>query len=304
MEKIQTDFEEVATVYQKELTAILDHFKERLSTHTTWVTEGLDNQYRTLDAEMQDLHHRSREQIGHLEKKLNEGLRHSLVESELGIIRVQSTALADNVIPRLREHRETLRALTAEFQKKTTEDLERKGDAKIDQFEPMTSEKKQQLNSLLGETTKIKETIEDRQRREFEDTLDSLCDYIETSVEQAKTMFRETEDRIAEIDKAVRMLADPSSIESDMELLDERNNVLVRMDESTEKYTDEVTNTLRTKVAALEERGKQLQEELISGMEEDAYMVRRSSEQALNRLKDSIKDAFSSIQAAQDAHME
>jgi vacuolar-type H+-ATPase subunit E/Vma4 len=83
----------------------------------------------------------------------------------------------------------------------------------------------------------------------------------------------------------------------------ERNTVLARLDEITETSKENVLNTLRSNLAALEERGKLLQEELISSMEEDAYVVRRASEQSLIQIREAIRDSFVAIQTAQDERM-
>lgn len=304
MDDINNQFFDTLDTYTSGLQSSFDHFKTRLSSGTTAITDALESHYNSFEGETTDLHERCRERLSHIQKKSSEGLTQSLTTFELDIKRKQAVTLAEMVVPKLREYRDTLRAMTTEFQQKLAEDLESTGESKISEIEPLLAEKKAQLAELLVETTKIKDTIEDRQRREFERIYKELTTFVDKSTEDAKTLFKSTEENIAEIDRAVRVLADPSSIESDMSLLEERNAVLGRMDETAELATDEVTTALRTKVAALEERGKQLQEELISGMEEDAYIVRRASEQALNRIREAVKDSFASIQTAQDERMD
>jgi hypothetical protein len=304
MDDINNQFFDTLDTYTSGLQSSFDHFKARLTSGTTAITDALEAHYDSFEGETGDLHERCRERLSHIQKKSSEGLTQSLTTFELDIKRKQAVSLAEMVVPKLREYRDTLRAMTTEFQQKLAEDLESTGETKISEIEPLLAEKKAQLAELLVETTKIKDTIEERQRREFERIYKELTAFVDKSTEDAKTLFKSTEENIAEIDRAVRVLADPSSIESDMSLLEERNAVLGRMDESAEQATEEVTTALRTKVAALEERGKQLQEELISGMEEDAYIVRRASEQALNRIREAVKDSFAQIQTAQDERMD
>jgi hypothetical protein len=230
-------------------------------------------------------------------------LSKQILLAEMELARLQINSLEHTVMPKLRQHRDELRVVTTEFQTKLAEDLDQKGETKVEEFQPILEEKKDKLFDLLKDTNTVKDAIQEQLRTRLESIFVELRAFVENGLEQAQTAFKSTEEQLAEIDRSIRALADPSTIEGDVELLNERNEVLTRLDEVTESAKDDVLNTLRASVAALEERGKHLQEELISSMEEDAYQVRRASEQSLIAIREAIRDSFVAIQSAQDERM-
>jgi hypothetical protein len=280
-----------------------DSFKQRLESTNASITGAIEGRYSLMQGALTELYQRSLAQLEELRAALLNQLSKNYQVAEAEVRRLQATSLEETVLPRLRQHRDELRVITAEFQVKLSQDLDKKGEEKISEFEPVLQDKKQKLLELLQETASIKESIQEQLRSRLQAITEELREFVQAGIEDVSNAYKETEEQLAEIDRAVRALADPSSIEGDLELLNERNDVLTRMDATTEKSKEEVLSTLRTNLAALEEKGKQLQEELISSMEEDAYRVRRASEQALHTIRETVREAFNAIKAAQDERM-
>jgi hypothetical protein len=297
------EFESLETEYSELLQAAFDTFKDRVSSVTGSATTVIGDRHNVFESQLGDLQERHLRGLEHTRTMLLSKLGRQFVVAEMEMHKLQANALDETLLPKLKQHREELRVVTGEFQHKLSQDLAEKGDQKIAEFEPILTEKKEKLLELLKETTTVKDSIQEQLRKRLEEIFVELREFIDVSIEQAENAFKTTEEQLADIDREIRALADPSTIEGDLELLNERNSVLVRLDEVTETSKENVLNTLRSNLAALEEKGKTLQEELISSMEEDAYVVRRASEQALVSIREAIRDSFVAIQTAQDERM-
>lgn len=302
-QNLSTQFDQVQEQYEQSLQSAFDNFKERTESANQSIISAIETRYAFLQSELADLQNRSTGLLDQTRQQMLNRLIKQFQVAEAELTKLQSSLLSDNIMPRLKQHREELRVVTSEFQRKLTEDLEAKGENKIQEFDPVLQEKKQKLSELLLETTTIKDAMQEQLRARLEEICQTLNSFVDENIAQAKNAYRSSEEQLTEIDRAVRALADPSSIEGDTELRSERNGVLDSIDRSTEKCKEDVLNTLRASVASLEEKGKQLQEELISSMEEDAYAVRRASEQALVQIKEELRVSFVAIQTAQDERM-
>jgi hypothetical protein len=299
----RTQFTELESSYADVLQTSVDEFKDRLNGVSASATTVVSDRHNVFESQLGDLQVRHVKGLEHTRTMLLSKLGRQFVVSETEMLRLQTSALEETLMPKLKQHREELRVVTTEFQHKLSQDLHEKGEQKITEFEPILEEKKEKLMELLKETTTVKDSIQEQLKAKLEAIFTDLKQFIDESIRQAQGSYSATEEQLAEIDREIRALADPSTIEGDTELLNERNGVLARLDQITETNKEHVLNTLRSNLAALEERGKSLQEELISSMEEDAYVVRRASEQSLVAIREAIRDSFVAIQAAQDERM-
>lgn len=302
-DSIKSQLQELQKTYEQSFQASYDHLKGRFEGINSSVVTSLEGRYDYVQSELTDLHQRCLTQLEHSKTALLRRLSREITVAQSEISKLQSVSLEENVLPQLKQHREELRVITGEFQHKLGKDLEAKADFKVAEFEPILGDKKRKLVDMFDETNKVKDSIQDQLKTGLESTFSDLKEFVQRSIEQAQTVHRQTEDQLIEIDRAVRALADPSSIEGDSELLDERNDVLDKVDEITQSTKDEVLGTLRKLLAGLEEKSKYLQEEMITSMEEDAYIVRRASEQALVAIRDAVNETFVCIQSAQDERM-
>jgi hypothetical protein len=300
---MKTQLQQLHDAYEKSLQSSFDHLKVRLDKTNSSIVTAMETRYDYLQAELSDMQHRSLEQLEQTKSALLQKLSREITVAQAEISNLQSVALEESVLPRLKQHREELRVIIGEFQHKLTDDLEKRGESKVRDFQPLLDEKKRKLSEMLDETNKVKAKIQEQLKDGLESIFSDLKDFVARSTEQAQTVHKRTEEQLTEIDRAVRALADPSSIEGDMELLSERNDVLEKLEEVTDEAKDEVLGTLRRLLAGLEEKSKHLQEEMITSMEEDAYVVRRASEQALIAVREAINESFVAIQTAQDERM-
>ncbi len=302
-EKMRGEFAEVQSHYEQCMQTVFDSYKGRLSSVSGAMSQAVETRCGVLEAQLDDLRQRNLNVLENTKRSLLSRLNKQIILAESELLKLQTSSLEESVMPKFRQQREELRVVTTEFQLKLSEDLHSKGETKVADFQPVLEEKKEKLLALLKETTLVKDSIQDQLRSRMESIFGELKEFVDQSIEQAQTAYTTTEEQLADIDRSIRALADPLTIEDDVELLNERGSVLTGLDEITEQAKEDVLNSLRASVAALEEKGKHLQEELISSMEEDAYLVRRASEQSLVAIREAIRDSFVAIQAAQDERM-
>jgi hypothetical protein len=289
--------------YEASMTGVFNAFREKLDSANQAISNTIEGRYALLQAQLEENNKRALSSLGTLRTARLHKLEAAFVSSCAQLRELTATSMKDKINPRLSHHREEMRQVTCEFQDKLAEDLAQKAEEKLAEFQPVLNEKRKKLLEFLEATTTVKEGIEQQLHDRLQHTAEELKHFVDEAIDAAQVAYKQTEDQLAEIDRTLRALADPSRIEGDLELLNERNNVLHAMDESTEAAKDEVLTSLRTSLATLEEKGKQLQEELISSMEEDAYRVRRAAEQALSSVRETIKASFAAIQSAQDERM-
>lgn len=304
MESLLNQFTEANEYYSFALDGIIEHVNEQVADRSKSTAESLRDNYEHLDNQLGQVYDRARKQLDHINQDVLSRLGQSIQAAELDFVTARLDAVQTQLTPQLRTHRDTLRALISEFQSKLISDLETKAAQIIEEFAPILDDKKQQISDVIAQTSKIRESVEERQRFDADRCDMDFRAFVEDTIEDAKAKFQRTEEQISEMDRSVRVLCDPANIEGDADLLNERESVLERMDAKTSEAAQDIHESLNASVASLEERAKQLQEELISRLEEDAYLVRKASEQALIRINTAIKDAFTSIQTAQDEQME
>jgi hypothetical protein len=304
MESLLNQFTEANEYYSFALDGIIEHVNEQVQDRSKSTAESLRANYEHLDNQLGQVYDRARKQLDHINQDVLSRLSQSIQAAELDFVTARLDAVQTQLTPQLRLHRDTLRALISEFQSKLISDLETKAAEIIEEFAPILDDKKQQISDVIEQTSKIRESVEERQRFDADRCDMDFRSFVEDTIEDAKAKFHRTAEQISEMDRSVRVLCDPANIEGDADLLNERESVLERMDARTSDSAQEIHESLNTSVASLEERAKQLQEELISRLEEDAYLVRKASEQALIRINTSIKETFTAIQIAQDEQME
>lgn len=304
MESLLNQFTEANEYYSFALDGIIEHVNEQVQDRSKSTAESLRDNHEHLDNQLGQVYDRARKQLDHINQDVLSRLGQSIQAAELDFVTARLDAVQTQLTPQLRTHRDTLRALISEFQSKLISDLETKAAQIIEEFAPILDDKKQQISDVIVHTGKIRESVEERQRFDADRCDMDFRAFVEDTIEDAKSKFQRTEEQISEMDRSVRVLCDPANIEGDADLLNERESVLERMDAKTSESAQDIHESLNASVASLEERAKQLQEELISRLEEDAYLVRKASEQALIRINTAIKDAFTSIQTTQDEQME
>src|SRR5262249_28301481 len=109
---------------------------------------------------------------------------------------------------------------------------------------------------------------------------------------------------MSKIEKSVFDLSDAAIIESDPELSAARAAVLQKLEQIGTQVREKSNDSVRRQIASLEDKGRSLQEELISSMESEAYTVRKSVESSLSKVKQTIKEAETAIQTLQNRYVQ
>lgn len=209
------------------------------------------------------------------------------------------------LMPKLISLKQGLVALAQEFREQYKKDAELAGANCLAEFETLLASSSNELENILESANNIKLSLEGPQKKEFDQLLISLRFFIEEKTNEIKELSSTSRNELNQIDKIITDLADPAVLESDKELADTRTAALSKIQQIGSSFHGKINESLNGQIASIEEqKGRMLQEELISFMEEQAYAVRKAAENNLTKIRAAIKKSFNDIQTAQDKYLQ
>src|SRR5262249_19625302 len=147
-ESLKTQLKELDESYEQAMQSCFDHFQEHLQSSDKTITSATENRYQFLQAELEQLKHRCDQQVGHLKVKMLQHLTREITVAQGQVSKLQTEALEEGVLPRLRQHREELGLITREFQNKLGADLEKKAAIEVSKFEPLIEDKRRKIMAM------------------------------------------------------------------------------------------------------------------------------------------------------------
>jgi flagellin-specific chaperone FliS len=179
------------------------------------------------------------------------------------------------------------------------EEVEKAATLKFAELRPILLSNRERMEAVIGKARELRTAVEVEQKSELDKALDSLVEFVENKIAEAKVLEDLNSEELMKIEKDVSALSDAAAIESDPELAAARLKVLARLQEIGAQLQNKVSDSLRRQVAGMEDKGRMLQEQLISSMESDAYTVRKTAESSLSKIKEALQKAENTIQELQ-----
>ncbi len=289
-----------AVVLQRTFEQLEQRSKE-LSQHSD--TE-LSSTYERLRAELAAYRQESLSRLDTLSSHLLEAINESIALSLLNI-QIHTEIRGSNVLlPRLLNYKQTLSIKAEQLREKYKEEVEKLGVQKLAELRPIIASQRDEMEKAARDARQLKSTVEVGQREEFEKTYAILVKFVDEKIAEARGMAGFSADELGKIERSVSALSDAATIESDAELAQARKQVLTKLQSIGVQLQTNVNDSLRGQISAMEDKGRMLQEELISSMEGNAYAVRKSSEASILRVRQALETAYQQISELQNHYLQ
>lgn len=239
-----------------------------------------------------------------LSTELLETIREAIVLCGLNL-QLHSDVVGTNVLfPRIMAYKQAIGTSAQRLREQYKEEVEKAATMKMAELRPVLMGHREKMEAIIQTAGQLKASIEVGQKAELEKMLASLSEFVEEKTAEAQAVADFANEELGRIEQSVAALSDPAGIAADPELNAARDQVLSRLEEIGSKLQDNVSETLRRQIAGMEDKSKVLQEELISGMEGDAYAVRKSVETSIAKIKAAMDQAYGKIQALQNQYLQ
>ncbi len=220
-------------------------------------------------------------------------------------INMQADAIGTSVlVPRLIALKQAIGTTAQRLREQYKEEVEKAASTKLAELRPILMSSREKMEAVIANAQQLKSTVEVGQKEEFEKMLASLTAFVDEKIASAKALADVSLDELSTIEMNVSSLSDAAGIEADPELAAARSQVLTKLQDIGTRLTDNVNDSLRKQIATMEDKGRMLQEELISSMEGDAYTVRKSLETNAAKIKAALEQAFGEINALQNHYLQ
>ncbi len=239
-----------------------------------------------------------------LADELADTLKESMKVCGLNIVLHADVVGSNQLIPKLVHCKQEIAIGAQKFREKYKEEVEKAANMKLGELRPMLASSREKLEATAKTAQELKASIEMGQKEAFEKMLLSLNEFVEAKLGEARNLAELSGQEFSEIEKSVSALSDASSIESDPEMAAVRTQVIRKLKDIGSQLQEQVNDSLRKQVADMEDKGRILQEELISSMEGDAYAVRKSVESSINKIKQSMEQAHNKIASLQNQYLQ
>jgi hypothetical protein len=298
---------ELAGLYptcEKTLDAAVNGFQDKRQPAHASAKAAVDNRFTMFKRQLEEINDAGQTEIDQLKDSHANQLEREFTLSEGSMVAMRSSALQQEVLPRLKKHGEAIDTAAAELHQELSDELAQKAKDKLAEFEPLLVSWRKEIDRILSEVRASNDSMQDDARRKLQQLVERLDESVSTAIVECNKVAASTEAHLAGIDRAVRGLADRSDIEGDLALLNRRTEAWSNMEKATRNAQEEVLNAMRDHLSALDENGKHLQDDLVSTMEKGELELRRFAGQSFASIKGVVREAYQAIQNAQNEQMQ
>ncbi|MBX9685154.1 MAG: hypothetical protein K2X27_00555 [Candidatus Obscuribacterales bacterium] len=302
--QMKEKIEDITRQHYRSMQGQFEHLEKRCKEINEFTSDELNKAGEKLAAEL-SLH--KKDCVDRLEALSNELV--STINEGAALCGLNIQIHADSLgtstlVPRLLQMKQSLGANAQKLREQYKEEVEKSAALKMAELRPVFVGSRERMDAVINEAQQLRIKIQEEQKSEFEKILQALTIFVEEKLSTASGAARLILDELSVVEKQIMALSDSSSIESDPELSAARSKVLARLQEIGSQLQDRVNDSLRRQIADMEDKGRMLQEELISSMEADAYAVRKSVEASVQKVKQAIEQASSKISSLQNQYLQ
>ena len=163
---------------------------------------------------------------------------------------------------------------------------------------------RQQLQTLAEECLTKIDSVGRDQQSVLEELFKDTGGYIENNIAEVSTRLQKAEEQILESEAVCKKVAETFSLDADPVLTEERNAALSTVHAQRSQMKKDLEDAAELSCNQLEDLAQQAQIQAKAKRGEQIQVLREASESGLNKIRESIQDAFNAIQAAREEHME
>jgi hypothetical protein len=281
-----------------------ERFRQRMTEEASIVLVTVDRNVRSLGEEIDGSRQRASEKLKSTQTDFEQTILHAVRVAELTLSRSARTFLVEQFAPRLKERKEIATAMVVEMGKTFSENSGGQMRGQLIGLDASLASARQQLQTLAEECLTKIDSVGRDQQSDLEDLFKDTGGYIESNTAEVSTRLQKAEEQILESEAVCKKVAETFSLDADPVLTEERNSALSTVHAQRSQMKKDLEDAAELSCTKLEDLAQQAQIQAKAKRGEQIRVLRETSESGLNKIRESIQDAFNAIQAAREEHME
>jgi hypothetical protein len=281
-----------------------ERFRERMAEETRSVLGTVERNVRSMGEEIDGSWQRASEKLRLSQSDFEQTVLHAVRVAELALSQSARTLLVDQFFPKLKERKEIVTNMVAEMTNTFSEQSLNQARGQLMGLEASLASARQQLQTLADECLTKIDSVGRDQQSVLEELFKDTSGYIERSTSEVLALLKKAEDQILESEAVCKKLAETFSLDADPTLSDERNTSVAAVQALRTQLKQELESAAQSSCHKLDELAQGAQQQLNAKRLGQIQIVRDSSENGLNEIREAIQEAFNAIQASREKHME
>ncbi len=304
---VKETFEQLAKtsdVFEQRLKKRFQRFQERMSDEAQSVLNALERNAGSMQEEIDSSWERAAEKLASSKTDFELSIEHTLKTAELSISQATRTLLVDQFLPKLAERREIIASIANEMSDSFSEQSKGQSDTQLEGLTTSFEGARKHLETLAAECLTKLELGGREQQSGLEEVFKEGSTHIEANTETVAAELEKTEAVINEGESVCKKLAETSSLDANPTLTEKHTGAWAQVEKLQMQAKNELNHTLETSCTRLENYAQNFQTQLNSFRLDEIQQVRSDCENGLNRIRESIQETLSAIQAAREKFME
>jgi len=304
LKEITGRLDETNSSFLAKITARFERFKERMSDEASSIGRSLERNVHSMFEEIDGSWDRASEKLKLTKAEFEQTILHSVKTVELSASQNTRQILISSMAPQLRERTRRLLDLKDSQTKQFMSDTVSQSSLQLQGLESSLAAARQQLHTLVEDCVSNLDGVGRGQQAGLEEIFKTASGKTEKLTSEVQLAIQDAQTRVQETEIICKRLAENSSVDTDVELTDERASTTQGIQKLKSQCNTQVQMSLEDACMRLEQMSQKVQNEATSHRMQQTQAARDSSEAGLNKIREAMQEAFSAIQSAREQNME
>jgi hypothetical protein len=304
LKDITERLDETNASFLAKITARFERFKERMSDEASSIGRSLERNVHSMFEEIDGSWDRASEKLKLTKSEFEQTILHSVKTVELSASQNTRQILISSMAPQLRERTRRLLDLKDSQTKQFMSDTVAQSSLQLQGLESSLAAARQQLHTLVEDCVSNLDGVGRGQQAGLEEIFKSASGKTEKLTSEVQLAIQDAQSRVQENEIICKKLAENSSVDTDVELTDERAATTQAIQKLKGQCNSQIQTALEDACMRLEQMSQKVQNEATNYRMQQTQDARENSEAGLNKIREAIQEAFSAIQSAREQNME
>jgi hypothetical protein len=304
LKEITERLDETNASFLAKITARFDRFKERMSDEASSIGRSLERNVHSMFEEIDGSWDRASEKLKLTKSEFEQTILHSVKTVELSASQNTRQILISSMAPQLRERTRRLLDLKDSQTKQFMSDTVAQSSLQLQGLESSLAAARQQLHTLVEDCVSNLDGVGRGQQAGLEEIFKSASGKTEKLTSEVQLAIQDAQSRVHENEIICKKLAENSSVDTDVELTDERAATTQGIQKLKGQCNSQIQTALEDACMRMEQMSQKVQNEATNHRMQQTQQARENSEAGLNKIREAIQEAFSAIQSAREQNME
>jgi hypothetical protein len=304
LKEIAGRLDETNASFLAKITARFDRFKERMNDEASSIGRSLERNVHSMFEEIDGSWDRASEKLKLTKSEFEQTILHSVKTVELSASQNTRQILISSMAPQLRERTRRLLDLKDSQTKRFMGDTVAQSSLQLQGLESSLAAARQQLHTLVEDCVSNLDGVGRGQQAGLEEIFKTASAKTEKMTSEVHLAIQDAQARVHENEVICKRLAENSSVDTDVELTDERASTTQAIQKLKSQSNSQIQTALEDACMRLEQLSQKVQNEATTHRMQQTQAARESSEAGLNKIREAMQEAFSAIQSAREQNME